>query len=354
MEQLTLWGGFVIFVLAVVAFDLFFVSKKGQEVSTRKALLLTAGFVTLGLLFTPLLYWIYTTNFAGVAAPRLPGTDLVPGQPALSGREAVAQFLQAWLLEYSLSVDNLFVFALIFTHFQVPKQSQHRVLLWGIIGALILRALMIGVGAAAVAAFSWLLYVFGALLIFTAFKLATTKDDEHKDFEKSLVVRLTRRIVRLSPHYDADKFLIKAPITPGSSTLATFATPLLLVLIVVESTDVMFAIDSIPAAFGVTKEPFIIFAANIFAILGLRSLYFALAGLMDSFRYLKYSLAVVLGFIGVKMILEHPIDAIPLINVRLDWHGLHIPTAVSLGIIAAALLLGVLASLAATRARPTT
>ena len=351
MQQLTLWGGFVIFVLGVVALDLFFVSKKGQEISTRKALFLTAGFVTLGLLFTPLLDWIYTTNFAGVAAPLLAGTATVPAQPALTGREAVAQFLQAWLLEYSLSVDNLFVFALIFAHFQVPKESQHRVLLWGIIGALILRALMIGIGAAAVAAFHWLLYLFGALLIFTAFKLATTKDDEHKDFEKSIVVRLTRRVVRLTPHYSADKFLIKAPITPGSTELALFATPLLLVLIVIESTDVMFAIDSIPAAFGVTKEPFIIFSANIFAILGLRSLYFALAGLMESFRYLKYSLAVVLGFIGVKMLIEYPIESIPWLNIHVGWAGLKIPTVISLAIICVALTLGIAASLTASRAR---
>ncbi len=353
MEQLILWGGFVIFVLGVVAFDLFFVSKKGHEISTRKALTLTAGFVTLGLLFTPLLYWIYTTNFAGVATPPNPGSALIPAQAVLTGREAVGQFLQAWLLEYSLSVDNLFVFALIFAHFQVPKESQHRVLLWGIIGALVLRALMIGVGAAAVAAFHWLLYIFGALLIFTAIKLATAKDDEHKDFEKSLVVRITRRIIRLSPQYDGDKFLVRAPTAPGSSEMALFATPLLLVLLVVESTDVMFAIDSIPAAFGVTKEPFIIFSANIFAILGLRSLYFALAGLMESFRYLKYSLSVVLGFIGVKMLIEHPIETIPWLNIHLGWAGLKIPTVVSLAIITVSLAAGVGASLHATRARKT-
>jgi tellurite resistance protein TerC len=214
-----------------------------------------------------------------------------------AGRQKALEFLTGYLIEYSLSVDNVFVFALIFGTFGVPSQWQHKVLFWGILGALVMRLGMIVVGTALVTKFSWLLYVFGAFLIITAVKMAIQKSEEVHP-ERNVVLRLFKRIVPMTPSFHGDRFLVRE-----EGRLR--ATPLLAVLICVEVSDVIFAVDSIPAIFGVTLDPFIVYTSNVFAILGLRSLYFVLAGALNLFHYLKQGLALVLAFIGVKMLLGH-------------------------------------------------
>jgi len=237
--------------------------------------------------------------------------------------QATLEFLSGWLIEYSLSLDNIFVIAIIFAHFGIPKQYQHRVLFWGILGALIMRGVMIALGAVLIAQFQWILYVFGAFLIFTAFKLVRNNDHESTP-EEGFVYKLARKLFPFHPEIEGQKFFVK-------KDNRLWMTPLFLVLLIVEGTDVVFAVDSIPAIFAITQDPFLVFTSNVFAILGLRSLYFALAAMMDKFRFIKVSLAVVLAFIGVKMIL-------------LYWN-IHFPTVVSLGVIVLVLASGVIASL---------
>ncbi|MBN8597655.1 MAG: TerC family protein [Planctomycetes bacterium] len=237
--------------------------------------------------------------------------------------QATLEFLSGWLIEYSLSLDNIFVIAIIFAHFGIPKQYQHRVLFWGILGALIMRGIMIALGAVLIAQFQWILYVFGAFLIFTAFKLLRNNDHEATP-EEGFIYKLARRVFPFHPEIVGQKFFIR-------KEGRLWMTPLFLVLLIVEGTDVVFAVDSIPAIFAITQDPFLVFTSNVFAILGLRSLYFALAAMMDKFRFIKVSLAVVLAFIGVKMIM-------------LYWH-IHLPTAVSLGVIVTVLGSGIIASL---------
>ena len=309
--------------VVVIAVDRLVISKGDKEMGLRTALTWTGVWLALGLSFALVVGFAFDTKYA-------------------------TEYLSGFLLEYSLSMDNVFVFIVLFGFFAVPQAAKLRVLTIGILIALGLRLIAILVGGVLIAKAEWVLYIFGAFLIYTGVKMALAKeggDDVHPD--KNLAVRLFRRFFPVSPTMDGGRFFTRID---GRR----MATPLFVVLIVVETTDLVFALDSLPAVLAITQDGFVALTSNIFAILGLRSLYFALAGLMDSFRYLKYSLAVVLGFIGVKMILEHPLDTIPLLNVRIDWRGLHLPTAVSLGVIAAALLLGVLASLAASRARPAT
>jgi tellurite resistance protein TerC len=245
----------------------------------------------------------------------------------VSGAGAAWLFLTGWVIEYSLSVDNIFVIALIFRFFGVPGLYQHRVLFWGIMGALLLRGVMIWIGAAVIAEWRWLLYVFGGILVLTAARLIFASDKEARPDQNPLV-RLARLFFPVSQSYDGQKFFTRLE----SGKLAM--TPLFLVLLVVESTDVVFAVDSIPAIFAITLDPFLVFTSNVFAILGLRSLYFALAGLMDQFRYLKYSLAFILGFIGVKMIL-------------MPW--VHLEPYQSLPVIVISLAVGIVASIRASR-----
>jgi tellurite resistance protein TerC len=244
----------------------------------------------------------------------------------VDGREAGLDFLTGYVVEKSLSLDNIFVIALIFRTLQVPATSQHRVLFWGVVGALLLRGAMIAAGTALIHRFSWIIYVFGGFLILTAFRMLRVAHAK-VDPEKNLLVRGARRLFPVSSTYEGERFFTHV----GGRRAAT---PLFLSLLLVESSDVLFAVDSIPAIFAITDDPFIVFTSNVFAILGLRSLYFALAGMLGRFRYLTPSLVVVLGFVGVKMILSH------------HWP---IPTAVSLGVIVAVLLTGVLASIAAAR-----
>jgi tellurite resistance protein TerC len=225
----------------------------------------------------------------------------------VTGTDAATMFFTGYLVEQSLSMDNIFVIALILTFFQVPAAYQHRVLFWGILGALVMRGVMIGLGAAIIHAFDWVIYVFGALLIFTAYKMAFSGDD-HLNFEDNKLVSLVRRFFRVNPGFVQDRFFVKVD---GHWAM----TPLFLSLIIVESTDLLFAVDSIPAVFGITRDPFLVFTSNVFAILGLRSLYFALADLLDKFRYLKYSLVVILAFVGLKMLAHKYVGISPLVSL---------------------------------------
>ncbi|MFN8459705.1 MAG: TerC family protein [Anaerolineae bacterium] len=242
--------------------------------------------------------------------------------PGSTYTEAALAFFTGYLIEKSLSVDNIFVFVLIFTFFAVPAIYQHRVLFWGIIGALLMRGILIAAGAALLKEFHWIIYVFGGFLILTGIRMALHKDEEVHP-ERNPLVKLLRRLMPVTEKYEDDKFFIRR-------AGVLMATPLFLVLLIVESTDLIFAVDSIPAIFAVTTDPFIVYTSNVFAILGLRSLYFLLAGVMDKFHYLKLGLSVVLVFVGIKMVL-------------VDVYK--IPIGLSLGVIAAILAIAVLASL---------
>ncbi len=291
--SLWLWVGFNAFILAMLAVDLGLFHRRAHEVSLREATVWSAVWMALALLFN-----------AGIYVFR--------------GKEQAVQFLTGYLIEKSLSVDNIFVFALVFGYFAVPKIYQHRVLFWGILGALVMRAAFILAGSALLARFHWIIYVFGAFLIVTGIKMALSRSSEI-DLEKNPLLRLARRLVPVTDGYREGHFFVRE----GGRWLAT---PMFLVLILLESTDLVFAVDSIPAIFAVTQDPFLVYTSNIFAILGLRSLYFLLAGVMDRFRYLKLGLAAVLVFVGVKMTLAEVYK---------------IPSAVSLGVIALTLALAI-------------
>lgn len=245
------------------------------------------------------------------------------------GTNKALEFLAGYLIEQSLSTDNIFVFVLIFSYFVVPRIYQHCVLFWGIMGALIMRGTMIAAGAFLLERFHWILYIFGAFLIYTGIRMAFY-DESDIEPEKNPVLRLARRIFPIASDHEGKEFLIRR-----NGTL--YATPLLLVLIVVETTDLIFAVDSIPAVFAITQDPFIVYTSNVFAILGLRSLYFVLANLVDKFYYLRFALAVILSFVGIKMLL-------PLI-----FHDLHVPTWFPLVVIVAVLLVAVIASVVRNR-----
>jgi tellurite resistance protein TerC len=241
----------------------------------------------------------------------------------LAGPQKAVEFYTGYLIELSLSADNVFVFVLIFKYFAVPPKFQHKVLFWGVLGALVMRVLMIGLGVTLLQRFSWILYLFGAFLVFTGLKMVLGKNEEMHP-ERNPLVRWFTRHVPLTPDFHEDKFLVRIH---GQR----LATPLLVVLVCVEVTDVIFAVDSIPAIFGITLDPFIIYTSNVFAILGLRSLYFVLAGLMDRFHYLRTGLGVVLGFVGIKMLLAHT--------------AFKIDTLVALGVVIGILAVAVLASM---------
>jgi len=264
-----LWGAFSVFVLGMLALDLGVFHRKAHEVKVKEALSWSIVWIALALVFNAGIYWKFGT------------------EPAL-------QFLTGYLIEKALSVDNLFVFLVIFSYFSVPKAYQHRVLFWGILGALVFRAIFIALGAVLLAKFHWVMYLFGAILVVTGIRLMLKTEEEHP--ERNPLFRLFTRFVPSTSDYRGTKFLVK-------EAGRWFATPLLLVLIAVESTDIVFAVDSIPAIFAITSDPFIVFTSNIFAILGLRALYFLLADVISRFAYLKYGLAAVLVFVGIKMLI---------------------------------------------------
>ncbi|WP_218081681.1 TerC family protein [Anthocerotibacter panamensis] len=300
-QSIWLWLGFNLFVLVMLALDLGVFHRKAHAISVKEALGWSAFWITLALTFNVGIYFWFGP------------------QPAL-------EFFTGYLIEKSLSVDNIFVIALIFSYFAVPTAYQHRVLFWGILGALVMRGALILVGAVLLKEFHWIIYIFGAFLVFTGLKMAFAKDEKLNP-EDNPVVKLVRRLIPVTDAYDGQRFFLRV----GGKLMAT---PLFLVLMLVETTDLIFAVDSIPAIFAVTQDPFIVYTSNVFAILGLRSLYFVLAGVMDKFHYLKLGLAVILSLVGVKMLL---IDLFK------------IPTPVSLGVIAAVLAIAVLASLVHAR-----
>lgn len=303
-----LWIVFFIFVFILLALDLGVFHKNSRSISTREALAWTALWVTLALGFSVVVYYAYELGW--VANP-----------DGLRGRGAVLEYITGYLIEQSLSMDNIFVIALIFAYFKVPKLYQHRVLFWGILGALVFRGLMIGVGTVLIQRFEWIIYVFGALLLFSAYRMLFVEDEEiHPD--QNPVIKLVRRFFPVTSDFQGTRFFVK-------QMGVTYTTPLFIALMVVETTDILFAVDSIPAIFAITRDPFIVFTSNIFAILGLRSLYFVLAAVLDKFKYLKYSLVFILGFVGVKMLLSAVV---------------HIPSWVSLLVIIVALLIGVIVS----------
>ena len=290
--------GFNVFILGMLALDLGVFHRKSHVVSLKESLTWTFVWVTLALVFNAGVW-----HFAG-------------SQKAL-------EFFTGYVIEKSLSIDNVFVFALLFSYFAVPQKYQHKVLFWGILGALIMRAIMIGLGAALITRFTWIIYVFGAFLILTGIKMIVKREEEIHP-ERNPVVRLFKRFMPVTATYREDKFFVR-------ENGIRMATPLFVVLLLVEFTDLIFAVDSIPAIFAVTKDPFIVYTSNVFAILGLRSLYFALAGVMNKFHYLKIGLGVVLSFVGVKMLLSHT-----------AWK---IDTLVSLGVIVVILAISIVWSL---------
>ena len=327
------WAAFVGMVLCILAFDLGIFSRESKALSARAALVRTTAYFVLALLFTVFVYFAYENHWGDLGIYAKPAEGhVVENEHQASdlpenGWEAAAQFFMGYILEQSLSIDNIFVIALILSYFQVPAAYQHRVLLWGILGALVMRGVMISLGIALIERFAFTMYFFGALLLFTAFKMLFAGEGE-VDFEKSRMVRLTRRVFRLHPSFVQDHFFTRI-----DGKLAM--TPMFLALVIVETTDLVFAVDSIPAVIGLTQDPFLVFTSNVFAILGLRSLYFALADLLGRFHYLKYSLVAILAFVGVKMLIHDFLHGIPT----------SLSTLISLGFIAVSLGIGIGASL---------
>ena len=293
-----LWVGFSVFILLMLSLDLGLFNRKAHSIKYREAWIWSGVWITLAMIFAGLVFHYL-------------------------GKQRGLEFITGYLIELSLSVDNLFVFLLIFSYFKVPARFQHRVLFWGVMGALVMRLTMIFIGAALIQRFHWIIYIFGAFLVYTGIKMFRQEEiDIHPD--QNPVVRLVTRFLPISKSYDEEKFFT---VQNGKR----IGTLLLLVLIVVEVTDLVFAVDSIPAIFAITRDTFIVYTSNVFAILGLRSMYFLLAGVVEKFRYLRYGLAIVLTFIGIKMLI-----------VAL---GLHIPIWFSLAFVATVLLGSVAASL---------
>ncbi len=271
-EQPIYWIGFLIFVIVLLAFDLGVLNRKAHAPSLKEAAWLSALWIGIALAFGVAVY-------------------------VFLGQRQGVEYFTGWLLEKALSVDNLFVFVLVFSFFKLPAKYHHRVLFWGVLGALVMRGILIFVGASLLERFDWIIYIFGGFLIYTGIRLAVEKEGGEPNLEKNPLLRLARRVLPMTSDYHEQRFTVRI-------NRRLYFTPLLLVLIVIESTDLVFAVDSIPAVIAVTKEPFIIFTSNVMAILGLRALYFLLAGAMDKFHYLKPALSVILTFVGVKMVGE--------------------------------------------------
>jgi tellurite resistance protein TerC len=304
MQETWLWIIFAVVFIVALTLDLFVFQRQAHVIPVKEALKLVAFWVALALAFAALVF-------------------------ITEGHTKGTEFITAYLVEYSLSIDNLFVFLALFTYFVVPRESQRKVLLWGILGAVFFRGIFIFAGITLIGRFHFLIYVLGAVLIYTAIRLARQKEKEVNP-ERNPVVRLARKIMRVSPQYDNSRFFKR---TGG----LFYATPLLIVLLSIETMDIMFAVDSVPAVFGITLDPFIVYTSNIFAILGLRALFFALAGLFYLFRYLVYGLCIVLGFVGVKMLIS-------------DFYK--IPTLVSLGVVFFLIVASILISILVPKKEP--
>jgi tellurite resistance protein TerC len=310
VSKTALFIAFNVGVLAVLAIDLGVFNKKAHAATVREAATWSAVWIALSLGFAGLVLHLY-------------------------GKQPALEFVTGYLIEYSLSIDNIFVIVLIFSYFRIPEKYQHRVLFWGIIGALVMRGAMIGAGALLIQRFHWIIYVFGAFLIFTGIRMAT-HDEADIEPEANPILRLVRRIMPITHDYRGQEFFVKEPPARGAPP-AIMATPLFVVLVLVETTDLIFAVDSIPAIFAVTRDPFLVYTSNVCAILGLRSLYFLLAGVINKFHLLKLGIAAVLTFVGVKMLLSGVYE---------------IPIHVSLLVIVAVLATSVIASIAFPRKEP--
>ncbi|WP_409322130.1 TerC family protein [Pseudomonas putida] len=307
--DLWLWLSFFAVVLTLLALDLGVLHRGNREIGVKESLLLSAGYISMGLLFA---VWVYFQK----------------------GGDASMDYVTGFLIEKSLSMDNVFVIALIFSFLAIPREFQHRVLFWGIMGVIVLRAIMIGLGAALIAQFSWILYCFGAFLVFTGVKMLFARVDHAPDLENNRFVNYLRTHLRITKELHGQRFVVRLPDASGKRIL--WVTPLFLALILIECADLVFAVDSVPAIFAITQDPFIVYTSNIFAILGLRALYFALAAMISRFVYLKYALALVLVFIGSKIFLHDIVGKVP--------------AEISLSITIGLLIGGVLLSLWKTRA----
>ena len=307
-----IWLTFASIVVALLAFDLGVLHKDDQEIGVRESLLLSGGYISVALLFGAWIWWYL-------------------------GAQSGMDYYTGFMIEKSLSMDNVFVIALIFSFFAIPRQYQHRVLFWGILGVIVLRAIMIGLGASLVSQFSWVLYLFGAFLVFTGIKMWVIAD-HMPDIANNPMLKFLKRHMRVTDGLRGNAFWVRET-DPATGKLARFATPLFLALVLVEFVDLVFAVDSVPAIFAITTDPFIVYTSNIFAILGLRALYFALAAMIHRFKYLKYALALVLVFIGSKIFLVGIVGKIPAV----------ISLSVTFGLIAG----GVLVSLWKTRGQAT-
>ena len=307
---MTIWIFFLGFILLFLALDLGVFNKTPHVISSKEAGIWTAIWVALSFAFSGVIYWVYQNQ-------------LVQNPDSLSPNVASIKYITGYLIELSLSVDNIFVIAIIFASFQIPLKYQHRVLFWGIIGAIFFRGFMIFFGVLLINKFEWMTYLFGAFLIFTAAKMLFQNEEEEIDPQKTFVFRTLSKIIPISTEINGERFFVK-------QNLKTYATPLFVALIVIEVMDMIFALDSVPAILAITSDPFLVFSSNIFAILGLRSMYFFLANMLEKFSYLEYSLIAILTFVGLKMLLHHYIE---------------IPEWTSLAFIAVSLLLGILYSL---------
>ena len=304
------WILFFAMVLVILGLDLGVFNKTPHIISTKEASKWTAIWVSLSFAFSGIIYWLY-------------GTDFINNPNNLTQTGAALKFITGYLIELSLSVDNIFVIAIIFASFKIPQKYQHRVLFWGILGAIFFRGLMISFGVILINKFSWTTYLFGAFLLFTALKMLFSKDEEDFDPKHSFVYKTIGKLIPITHESHKEHFFIKI-------NNKNFATPLFVALIVIEVMDVLFAVDSVPAILAITSDPFLVFSSNIFAILGLRSMYFFLANMLEKFSYLEYSLIAILSFVGLKMLLHDYIE---------------IPEWASLGFIAVSLLVGILVSL---------
>lgn len=324
LQQFELFGIFNAVVILLLLLDLFVFHKKDHVVSIKEALAWTGFWIALAIIFNVLIYYYYAD---WVLLPQHPNTSAA--EAAKFSSIAAFEFLTAYLIEKSLSVDNLFVFLIIFSRFRLPAEYQHKVLFWGIMGAIIMRIIFIFAGVELIKHFHWIIYLFGAFLIFTGVKLLK-EDEPDVDLEKNPLLQFARRFIPLTTEYSGGKFFARY-------NGIKHATPMFIVLLLVESTDLLFAVDSIPAVLGISQDFFIVYSSNIMAILGLRSLYFALAGIMRYFRYLNIGLSVILIFIGAKMIgaeISHLIDE-PLLKID---------TFVSLAVVLGILTIAVIAS----------
>jgi len=309
-KPLWMWGLFIGVVITLLAFDLGLFHRKQKEISVKESLIFSGFYISMGLLFGA---WVWYQL----------------------GAQSGEEYLTGFLIEKTLAMDNIFVISLIFTYFAIPPAYQHRVLFWGILGVIVLRGIMIGLGATLVEQFDWVLYIFAAFLILTGIKMLRMKEETF-DISENRILKLLRRHFRISPYLNGHRFTIKMP-DPKTGKLVTYITPLLVALILIECVDIIFAVDSVPAIFTITLDPYIVYTSNIFAILGLRALYFSLSAILHRFHYLKFALAWVLIFIGSKTFIAY----------GMGWEKF--PASISLGITVALIAAGILFSLYKTR-----